>query len=141
MPLPRRPSAEHFREIARFGVVGAFNAGTYFGLYTAGVLTGVPYVLAALIAFAMSATLGYWLHEHWTFGGAAPSAHALGKWLATQGVAAGLNVALLAIAVDHLGAGEIVAQLILMPVMPAATYLVGRRFVFTRASRGSGAAA
>jgi hypothetical protein len=53
----------------------------------------------------------------------------------------GLNIGLLAVAVDHLGADEILAQLVLMPVMPAATYLVGRRFVFTRTRGGPRTAA
>jgi putative flippase GtrA len=124
---------ERFRELARFGLVGVFNAGTYFSLYAAGVLAGVPYLLSAIIAFALSASIGYWLHEHWTFKGGQPTIRGWMTWLAAQGGATALNVALLAIAVDVLGAGEIVAQAVLLPVTPAATYLVGRRWVFSRA--------
>jgi putative flippase GtrA len=124
---------ERFRELARFGLVGVFNAGTYFTLYAAGVLAGVPYLLAAIIAFAISASVGYWLHEHWTFKGRRPTIRGWITWLAAQGGATALNLALLAIAVDVLGAGEIVAQAVLLPVTPAATYLVGRRWVFSRA--------
>jgi putative flippase GtrA len=124
---------ERFRELARFGLVGVFNAGTYFTLYAAGVLAGVPYLLSAIIAFAISASVGYWLHEHWTFKGRRPTIRGWITWLAAQGGATVLNLALLAIAVDVLGAGEIVAQALLLPVTPAATYLVGRRWVFSRA--------
>lgn len=118
----------------RFGLVGGFNAATYFGLYSAGVLVGVPYLLASVVAFALSASLGYWLHEHWTFKGRRPTARGWIAWLAAQATATGLNLALLAIAVDALGAGAILAQLVLMPVPPVATYLVGRRWVFTPAA-------
>lgn len=121
------------RELARFGLVGGFNAATYFGLYSAGVLVGVPYLASALIAFVLSASLGYWLHEHWTFKGATPTVRGWLAWLAAQGAATGLNLALLAVAVDVLGADPILAQLVLMPVPPIATYLVGRRWVFSRA--------
>jgi putative flippase GtrA len=120
-------------ELARFGLVGGFNAATYFGLYTAGVLAGVPYLLSAVVAFVLSASLGYWLHEHWTFKGRKPSVRGWLGWLAAQGTATVVNLALLAVAVDGLGADEILAQLVLLPVTPAATYVVGRRFVFSRA--------
>jgi putative flippase GtrA len=121
------------RELARFGLVGGFNAATYFGGYTIGVLVGVPYLLSALIAFALSASLGYWLHEHWTFKGRTPTVRGWLSWLAAQGSATGLNLVLLAILVDGLGLGKILAQAVLLPVTPAVTYVVGRRWVFTRA--------
>jgi putative flippase GtrA len=124
---------EQLRELARFGLVGGFNAATYFGGYTAGVLLGVPYLLSALIAFALSASLGYWLHEHWTFKGGAPTVRGWLGWLAAQGGATGLNLVLLAVLVDGFGVDEILAQAVLLPVTPVMTYLVGRRWVFSRA--------
>jgi putative flippase GtrA len=116
----------------RFGLVGGFNAATYFGGYTAGVLLGVPYLLAAVVAFFVSASIGYWLHEHWTFKGAQPSVRGWLSWLAAQAGATGVNLVLLAIAVDGFGANEILAQLVLLPVTPAITYVVGRRWVFSK---------
>ncbi|HWH96293.1 MAG TPA: GtrA family protein [Baekduia sp.] len=121
-----------FRELVRFGLVGGFNAGTYFGGYTVGVLVGVPYLLSALVAFALSASLGYWLHEHWTFKGASPSVRGWLSWLAAQGGATGLNLLLLALLVDGFSVDSIVAQAVLLPVTPVVTYLVGRRWVFSR---------
>jgi putative flippase GtrA len=121
------------RELARFGLVGGFNAATYFGGYTAGVLVGVPYLLSALVAFFLSASLGYWLHEHWTFKGASPTVRGWLSWLAAQGGATLLNLALLAVLVDGFSVDEILAQAVLMPVTPIATYLIGRRWVFSRA--------
>ena len=124
---------DRLRELARFGLVGGFNAATYFGGYTAGVLIGVPYLLSALVAFALSASLGYWLHEHWTFKGGARTVRGWLSWLAAQGGATGLNLVLLAVLVDGFGVGEILAQAVLLPVTPAVTYVVGRRGVFSRA--------
>ena len=124
---------ERYRELVRFGLVGAFNAATYFGGYTAGVLLGVPYLIAAVIAFVISASIGYWLHEHWTFKGAQPTVRGWLSWLAAQAGATGVNLVLLAVAVDGLGANAILAQLVLLPVTPAITYLVGRRWVFSKA--------
>lgn len=126
-------AVERLRELARFGLVGGFNAATYFGGYTAGVLVGVPYLLSALVAFALSASLGYWLHEHWTFKGGAPTVRGWLTWLVAQGGATGLNLVLLAVLVDGFGVGEILAQAVLLPVTPVVTYVVGRRWVFSRA--------
>jgi putative flippase GtrA len=125
-------SGHRTRELARFGLVGGFNAATYFGGYTAGVLVGVPYLLSALVAFFLSASLGYWLHEHWTFKGASPTVRGWLSWLAAQGGATLLNLALLAALVDGFSVDEILAQAVLMPVTPVATYLIGRRWVFNR---------
>jgi putative flippase GtrA len=122
-----------FRELVRFGLVGAFNAGTYFGGYTALVLLGVPYLLASLAAFLVSASIGYWLHEHWTFKGATPTIRGWLSWLAAQGGATGLNLALLALLVDGFDVDSILAQAVLLPVTPVVTYLIGRRWVFSRA--------
>jgi putative flippase GtrA len=122
-----------FRELLRFGVVGGFNAATYFGGYTALVLLGVPYLLAAFVAFVISASIGYWLHEHWTFKGASPTLRGWLSWLAAQAGATGLNIALLAVLVDGFGLDSILAQAVLMPVTPVVTYLIGRRWVFSRA--------
>ena len=126
-------AVERLRELARFGLVGGFNAATYFGGYTAGVLVGVPYLLSALVAFALSASLGYWLHEHWTFKGGAPTVRGWLTWLVAQGGATGLNLVLLAVFVDGFGVEEILAQAVLLPVTPVVTYVVGRRWVFSRA--------
>jgi putative flippase GtrA len=124
---------ERLRELARFGLVGGFNAATYFGGYTAGVLLGVPYLLSALVAFALSASMGYWLHEHWTFKGATPTVRRWLSWLAAQGGATALNLVLLAALVDGFAVDEILAQAVLLPLTPAVTYMVGRRWVFSRA--------
>jgi putative flippase GtrA len=121
-------------EILRYGVVGLFNAGTYFGAYAIGVLIGVPYLASSVVAFLLSASLGYWIHEHWTFKGGRPSVRGWVRWLAAQGVGIGVNLVLLAGAVDGLHLQRILAQLVLLPVTPVATYLFGRRYVFTRAA-------
>jgi putative flippase GtrA len=122
---------QRIHELVRFGLVGGFNAATYFGGYTALVLAGVPYLLGALLAFFVSASLGYWLHEHWTFKGATPTVRGWVSWLAAQGAATLLNLALLALLVDGFDLDSILAQAVLMPVTPIATYFVGRRWVFS----------
>lgn len=120
-------------ELLRFALVGGFNAATYFGIYSAGVLLGVPFLLSSAVAFVASASLGYWLHEHWTFKGGSPNVRGLLSWIAAQGGGILVNMGLLALLVHAWDMEPILAQLILMPIPPVATYLIGKRWVFSAA--------
>lgn len=127
-------------EIIRYGAVGLFNAVLYLGLYTGAIAIGAPYYVAAVASFLIASSVGYWLHEHFTFQGRAASLSGLAKWLAAQSGATVLNVVLLTVLIHAAGLQPVVAQLILLPFLPAATYLLGRRWVFTRDEARGGAA-
>lgn len=118
-------------ELARFGIVGAFNAGTYLGVYAAGLAADVPYLVAATAAFLLSGSLGYWLHEHWTFKGGRPSVRAWLGWLGAQAAGIAINMGGLFLLVEAWAVRPFLAQVLLMPVPPIATYLIGRRWVFS----------
>jgi putative flippase GtrA len=118
-------------EIARYGAVGLFNAALYLGLYAGAVTAGAPFYVAAVASFLIASSVGYWLHEHFTFQGRSASWTGLAKWLAAQSGATVLNVLSLTVLIHFAGLQEIIAQLILLPFLPAATYLLGKRWVFT----------
>jgi putative flippase GtrA len=119
-------------ELVRYGSVGLVNAGLYFGLYSAIIAAGGPYWTAAVSAFLVASSIGYWLHEHFSFRGRNPTLRGLSKWLCAQSGATLLNLALLTVAIHVLHAEEILAQLVLLPILPVATYLLGRRWIFLR---------
>lgn len=119
-------------ELIRYGSVGLVNAGLYFGLYSAIIAAGGPYWAAALAAFLVASSIGYWLHEHFSFLRGQPTLGGLGKWLCAQSGATALNLGLLTLAIHVLHAEQILAQLVLLPILPAATYLLGRRWIFAR---------
>lgn len=119
-----------FHELLRYGVVGLFNAGTYLGLYTVLVLVGMPYVLAAIVAFPLPVALGYWLHEHWTFARKDPTARRLGAFLGLQALSLGGSVLLLVALVDGLHVDPILARVITTPISPLLVYLGSRTFIF-----------
>jgi putative flippase GtrA len=127
-------------EIIRYGAVGLFNAVLYLGLYTGAIAAGAPYYVAAVASFLVTSSVGYWLHEHFTFQGRSASLSGLAKWLAAQSGATVLNVLLLTVLIHLAGLEAVVAQAILLPFLPAATYLLGRRWVFTRREGPSAAA-
>lgn len=121
-------------EMIRYGSVGLLNAGLYFALYSAVIAAHGPYWGAALSAFLVASSVGYWLHEHFSFRGGRPTARGLGMWLCAQSGATLLNLGLLTLAIHGFHVDEIPAQLVLLPVLPAATYLLGRRWIFARAA-------
>ena len=120
-------------ELARYGTVGAATGLSYFGLYSLGVVAGVRYFLAAPLAFVVTASAGYFLHEYWTFKGRRPSVRALLAWLGAQSGIVALSLALLSLLVGVVGLGPILAQALLMPLAPVLAYALSRALIFTRA--------
>jgi len=131
VPRERRPIAGWPRiEFVRFAAVGASSTLLYLGVYACAVLLGAPFGLAAAAAFTVSGVYGYLMHDRWTFRTNAPTRRGLARWLALQGSVLGLNVLGLWALVRHAGVDRLLAQVILLPLIPCATYLLSRRRVF-----------
>jgi putative flippase GtrA len=122
-------------ELARFLAVGASSTLLYFGVYSAGILFGTPFGLSALLGFGVSAVYGYFVHERWTFRTNAASGSGLARWLALQGSLLAANVAGLWVLVHQAGLHRIVAQLVILPLIPLLSYLVSRRHVYGQPER------
>lgn len=123
------------KEFLRYGIVGALNAGVYLALYTALVLVGVPYVLAAIVAFPLPVALGYWLHERWTFARNEPTLSRLGAFLVLQILSFGLGLLLLVALVSALGVDPILARILATPVSPLFVYIASRALVFAESPK------
>lgn len=116
-------------EILRFGAVGASSTLLYLAVYTGAVLAGVPFALAVLASFFPIAVYGYVLHDRWTFRTSSPNRRGLVSWLVLQGTVLGLNTLALWLLVS-LGMDRLLAQVVLLPLLPGTTYLLSRRRVF-----------
>jgi putative flippase GtrA len=123
---------QRFHELVRYGIVGLVNAGSYLALYSVLVLLGVPYLLAAVVAFPLPVALGYWLHERWTFATNALTVRRLGMFLVLQIFAFGAGLGLLVLFVSGLGWNPILARVIATPIGPLATYVASRWLIFSR---------
>jgi putative flippase GtrA len=121
-------------EIIRYGSVGVFNNVVYFALYSAIVTIGGVYWAASLVGYFVSALSGYWLHEHFSFGGGSPTIRGLSKWLLAQTGAILINLGLLTLLIHRAHFSEIPAQLVLLPFIPVISYMLGRHWIFTRAA-------
>lgn len=129
-PPHRRAGWGRLFELVRFGAVGASSAVLYLALYTVAVLAGMPYVPASILGFIPAVVSGYLLHDRWTFRTNTPTRGGLARWLALQGTVAGLNTLALWLLVTQAGLNRIVAQLLVLPFLPPATYVLSRRRVF-----------
>jgi putative flippase GtrA len=121
---------ERIKELVRYGIVGTFNAVTYLALYSALVLIGMRYVLAAIVAFPLPVALGYWLHERWTFARNDPTMRRLGTFLILQIMAFGVGLLLLIALVNGFGVNAIVARIVATPVAPLVAYVASRALIF-----------
>lgn len=54
-------------ELAKFGIVGAFNFALYFGLFNLLLHRGLGSVTSNVIATVISATSSYFMNRHWSF--------------------------------------------------------------------------
>ncbi len=117
-------------ELVRFGLVGASSTLIYLGVYAAAVLAGVPFAAASVAGFLVSAGCGYVLHDRWTFRTNTPSRGGLSRWLVLQGTVLGLNILVLWVLVAQAGLDRLLAQVIVLPLLPLATYVLSRRRVF-----------
>ncbi|MBJ7347591.1 MAG: GtrA family protein [Thermoleophilaceae bacterium] len=117
-------------QFLRFVAVGAANTVIYFAVYAGLVMVGSPYIIASLIAFAVSAFMGYTMHRLWTFGSGDFDSTGFVRWLILQGSVTLANVLALGFAVGVLGLGKIVGQAIILPFIPLWTYLISRQWVF-----------
>ena len=70
---------ERFGELIRFGMVGGLSTVIYLGVYSGLVWAEVGFALAALVAFGLSTTSGFFLHHRYTF---APTRRRWAAWRA-----------------------------------------------------------
>jgi len=117
-------------ELVRFVAVGASSTLLYLAAYAGALALGIAFALAAVGAFLVSAVYGYAMHDRWTFRTNAPTSVGLARWLILQVTVLGLNLLALWGLVRQAGVDRLVAQVILLPLIPCATYLLSRRRVF-----------
>jgi putative flippase GtrA len=117
-------------ELVRFYAVGASSTLLYIAVYAGGLVVGLPFGLAAAGAFVVSAVYGYAMHDRWTFRTKAPTRAGLARWLILQISVLALNLLALWGLVRQVGLDRLVGQVILLPLIPCATYLLSRRRVF-----------
>jgi putative flippase GtrA len=127
-PRPRRRGTIP-GQFGRFLVVGVVNTVLSVLAYRALLALATPYVLAALLAFAVGAVNGYVFNRRWTFG-ARDSNAARFRYVVVQALAAGSTSVLVLLLVRGAGAGKLAAYLAAVPPVTVATFAANRLWTF-----------
>jgi putative flippase GtrA len=118
-------------QLGRFLLVGVSNTLVSIVAYRLLLRLGVPYVAAAALAFAAGAANGYVLNRRWTFR-AADTWAARGSYVAVQVLGLVASALLVWAVVELGGLGARAAQLVVIPVVTALTFVLSRQVVFRR---------
>lgn len=114
----------------RFAVVGVTNTLLSTAAYGLLVRSGLQYLAASAIAFALGALNSYALNRRWTFRSSAPRATELGRFLCVQLIGLGTNLASLALLVDGAHIPRLAAQLLVFPLASLVTFGLSRQWAF-----------
>jgi putative flippase GtrA len=116
--------------VAKFAVVGIGSTAVTLGAYAVLLALGVPYFLAAPMAWTLGLLNGYTWNRLWTFERASHRYALMGRYFAVGGIGLTLNTALLALLIEALSVGRLPAEVIALPVVVVVTFLLNRYWVF-----------
>jgi putative flippase GtrA len=118
-------------QLAKFGIVGASGFAINLAVYKA--LLGIGAHGAAAVSFVVSAASNYWWNRHWTFAGQKGSFAMQGvRFYAVSLFAFGVNQFWLAVFLDWLGWGKLVAQAAAIVLVTPLNFLGNKLWSFRR---------
>jgi putative flippase GtrA len=127
---PRPVSPALLGQLVRFALVGASNTAITFVSYAALTAAGAPAVVAAALGWALGAANGYRLNRGWTFRSRRGGARLAARYVAVQGLGAGVDALVVVTAVGAAHEDHLVAQLVALPPATALTFILCRRWIF-----------
>lgn len=122
-------------QFGRFLVVGVGNTVVSFVTYRLLLALGVPYAVAAPLAFGVGAVNGYVFNRRWTFA-ATDTNRARALYVAVQIVGAAATSLLVTAFVSGADMGKVWAYLATIPPVTVGTFLANRAWVFRDRERG-----
>jgi putative flippase GtrA len=125
----------------RYLLVGVSNTAITLVAYALLVAAGVPPVAASAGAFAAGAVNGYRLNRSWTFRSDRRGAGQGARYVAVLTLGLALNALGVAIAVHGAGLPKLAGEIVALPPVTVATFLLTRSWVFGAAGRPAPGAA
>jgi putative flippase GtrA len=116
--------------LIRFALVGASNGIVTFGLYAAMIRLGASYQPAAILGYAAGIMNGYTWNRTWTFRSGAFHLPEFCRYLLVQVGGLAANLIGLAVAVESLGMGKILAEVLSLVPIILVTFLLNRWWTF-----------
>jgi putative flippase GtrA len=117
-------------QLVRFGLVGSTNTALTLATYAVLVALHAPVALAGGAGWAVGAVNGFVLNRAWTFRGAARVAVPAARYAVVALAGAGLNAALVSIAVSEQHLPRIAGELAVLPPVTMLAFLLCRGWVF-----------
>jgi len=118
----------------RYAIVGVLGTAIHFGVLAALVeFGGVEPVLASAAGFIVTLIVSYVLNHRWTFASPARHRTAFARYTAVSVLGLGLNSLIMYLAVHVFGLWYILAQALVVMVVPAVNYLLNRSWTFKSA--------
>jgi putative flippase GtrA len=117
-------------QLVRFGLVGSTNTALTLATYAVLVALHAPVALAGAAGWAVGAVNGFVLNRAWTFRGAARGAVPAARYAVVALAGAGLNAALVSIAVSEQHLPRIAGELAVLPPVTMLAFLLCRGWVF-----------
>jgi putative flippase GtrA len=117
-------------QLVRFGLVGSTNTALTLATFAVLVVLHGPVALAGAAGWAVGAVNGFVLNRAWTFPGAARGAVPAARYAVVALAGAGLNAALVSIAVSEQHLPRIAGELAVLPPVTMLAFLLCRGWVF-----------
>lgn len=132
MRLSEITADKNARQLVKFILVGLLTTSINFAVYAFLVLTGVPYLAAAIIAFVLATLNSYTWNRRWTFRAGAHHNQRLAKFAIVQSIGLGINLLALALLVEYAGLQDhkLIAQLISNAFVVASNYAGNKWWTF-----------
>jgi putative flippase GtrA len=117
-------------QLVRFGLVGSTNTALTLAAYAVLVGLHAPVALAGAGGWAVGAVNGFVLNRAWTFRGSARGAAPAARYAVVALAGAGLNAALVSLAVSEQHLPRIAGELAVLPAVTVLSFLLCRGWVF-----------
>lgn len=111
----------------RFLLVGAFNTGFSFAVYSTFVFLGYDFKIASLISIFFGILVSFYMHGTLVFGGV--TLYALVRFVLVWVVIYGAQIAFIGV-VSRFGIGSYMGGFLSIPGIALLSYILQRRFVF-----------
>jgi putative flippase GtrA len=117
--------AKSWQQVLRYLVVGGLNTAMSFAVYILAIkLFGTPYYLASLISILFGIAVGFNAHGKFVFNNKGSFWRYVSCWASIYAV----NTLLIALIRDD--TGDIVGQLLVLPLTTVASYFLMKRLVY-----------
>jgi len=120
------------KQFVKFGVVGVSNTLLQLSLYYGFVFLGLHYIVANVVAYAISVLNAYYWNNKYVFKGKGNSLRKLAKVYASYGFTLLLSTALLFVVVDIIGISYLVAPLIKLIITVPINFLLSKFWAFRK---------